>query len=33
MGVKASVPNDAFTLIGYDGIGLNFGGNGIIYLG
>ena len=33
MGVQASVPNDAFTLIGYDGIGLNFGGNGIIYLG
>lgn len=33
MGIYASVPNDAFTLIGYDGIGLNFGGNGIIYLG
>lgn len=33
MSVQASVPNDAFTLIGYDGIGLNFGGNGVIYLG
>lgn len=33
MSVQASVPNDTFTLIGYDGIGLNFGGNGIIYLG
>ena len=33
MSVQASVPNDAFTLIGYDGIGLNFGGNGIIYFG
>ena len=33
MGIYASVPNDAFTLIGYDGIGLNFGGNGIIYFG
>ena len=33
MNIQASVPNDAFTLIGYDGIGLNFGGNGVIYLG
>lgn len=33
MSVQASVPNDAFTLIGYDGIGLNFGGNGVIYFG
>ena len=33
MGIYASVPNDAFTLIGYDGIGLNFGGNGVIYFG
>lgn len=33
MGIQVSVPNDAFALIGYDGIGLNFGGNGIIYLG
>ena len=33
MNIQASVPNDAFTLIGYDGIGLNFGGNGIIYFG
>ena len=33
MNIQASVPNDAFNLIGYDGIGLNFGGNGIIYFG
>lgn len=33
MNIQVSVPNDAFTLIGYDGIGLNFGGNGIIYFG
>ena len=33
MGIQASVPNDAFTLIGYDGIGLNFGGNGVVYFG
>ena len=33
MSIQASVPNDAFTLIGYDGIGLNFGGNGVIYFG
>lgn len=30
---KVSIPTDAFTLIGYDGIGMNFGTNNTVYFG
>lgn len=33
MNISVSIPNDAFTLVGYDGIGLNFGNSGVIYMG
>ncbi len=31
--IKYSKPNSAFTLIGYDGIGLNYGTNNVVYFG